>query len=82
MIRHNRFNEPYCTDVADVKRQLEMKEFSPAMVYAVEIAGAPGELPAIEVLENIDGETVLYIEGPTFEACRAIAKDAEIQMEV
>jgi hypothetical protein len=82
MTRYNRFNEAYCTDVQAVQRELERKEFDSAMVYAVEVATAKGEVPALEVLTNVEGDTVCYIEAPTYDAARAIAKECNIQLDV
>lgn len=81
-MRYNRFNEAYCTDVNDVQHELERREFNPAMVYAAEIPSTKGETPAMEVMENISGETLFYIEAPTLAACREIAQGCNIQLDV
>jgi hypothetical protein len=81
-IRYNRFNEAYCTDANAVRHELDRKEFDPSMVYAVEVAGAKDEPRALEVLTNIEGDTVLYIEAATYELARAIAAECDIQLDV
>lgn len=82
MTRFNKFNEAYCTDANAVNRELETREFHPGMVYAVEVATVKGEVPALEVLTNIEGDTVCYIEAPTYELARAIARECSIQLDV
>jgi hypothetical protein len=55
-------------------------------VYGMKIAeddpdDDDGSMPAIEVMDVIDGETICYIEAETMDQCLAIARDAEIEVQ-
>lgn len=75
-MRRNAFNEAYCHTAAEVCQEVENGDFDE--VYASIGVAAADEKPFAEILDNVDGETVCYVEAATIEEVKAILLEAEI----
>lgn len=82
-MRRNGFNEPICTTADEVYTALDVKDLGPSEVYAHEVGKAANDSPnmMLEVLDNIDGETVCWIEARKITGCHAIANDVGIEIQ-
>lgn len=84
-MRLNGFNEPICTTADEVWGSLDVADFSSGEVYAREVAkdqtDPPGDPERMEVVDDIEGETVCWIEAATFAECRAIALEVGIEVQ-
>lgn len=81
-MRRNGFNEAICTTADEVWAALDVADFGPSEVYTREIDKEPGDESArMEVTDNIEGETVCWIDAPTFAECLAIANEVGIEVQ-
>lgn len=86
-MRYNEFNQPICTTSDEVWSAIDLTNvLDTGDVYAREISKTGNESPdapeMMEVVGNDDeGETVCWIEAPTFAACRAIADEVGIECQ-
>lgn len=79
-MRRNSFGEAYCHSVSEIAEELEAKDHNHQTVYASTVDVDSNEKPCLEVLENISGDTVFYIEADDEDGCRRLAEAVEIDI--
>lgn len=85
MITRNRMGEPTCTTLADVEIVMLDAETDRDRVYANLLPkeeGDPSDWNLAEVVDNLQGENVLYIGGPdmTMDQIKSILREANIDV--
>lgn len=81
-MRRNAFREAFCSTADEVHAELDRKEMGTADVYTHRVSGEiHDKTRCIEVVENGNGETVLFIESATYQGCEAIARACDIEVQ-
>jgi hypothetical protein len=78
-IKRNSFGDAYCKTVDEARREIEDNEYG-WEVYMSEVSDAepPNFGYTAEILTNETGELVCYLEAPTADAVRALARELKL----
>lgn len=80
-MRRNFFNEAYCSTAQEVLDELASDDLEAGDVYLAILGKGDNDTWEGEVANGFDGENILYIEAPTADAVKAIAKECGIDIQ-
>jgi len=79
-MRRNAFGEAYCHTADEVRKIVDERG---DQVYCPQIdePSSAEDMATGEVCENVSGDTVCWIEAPTVEDVRKIAREADVELQ-
>ena len=81
-MRRNTFGDVYCHTADEVRRHVDEQNDADWLVYATTFDPPESTYKATcEVLKNVDGDLVCYIEADTLEQVRAIVRELRLEVQ-
>jgi hypothetical protein len=80
-VRRNAFGETYCHSALEVRHFIDAQHDGDWDVYvsSVDPPDAPGEKACAEIIENVSGDHVCFIEADTVDAVLVIIHEVDIE---